>query len=507
MLVLFRTTLFSLLLVSVASAKLPNIVLIMADDLGLGDVSHHVRTHMKLEPNVETPAIDELARQSLWFTDGHSATSLCSPTRYCVMSGNNNYRSNAPWGVWGTFRETAFEKGEVTLGTVVRDADFSTGFIGKWHLGGDFRDLNTGGIYRGKERHKDLSEKVDLTKCLGNGPRTWGFDYDFTLPCGIQGPHYLVYENDQWFPLSEDSEIVFLDESNAIHPKDLSSKGTGMGDTAWDTREIGKLISAKAVDFIAKHANQESPFFLYYCSPMVHVPHCPPEEFDGKKVKGATPTAHLDMVLDLDQQVRRIIDALKSNGVFEDTLIVFTSDNGGLSGGKSKANFRHNSSGGFAGTKNSPLEGGHRKPFFAVWKGHIEPGVTHELAVNLDMVATFAALVGTHIPEGQAMDSNNLLPLLTGEGTFRQRDYFIQQAGSKKEVMFRRWPWKLILQSNHTLSKFEPIALYNLAENPQERTAENFVESAEHQLLVEKLKSDYLRVFKSRERTVPSRSR
>lgn len=501
--IILRSTFCFLLLVNIAAAKLPNIVLIMADDLGLGDVSHHVRAHMKLEPHVETPAIDELARQSLWFTDGHSATSLCSPTRYCVMSGNNNYRSNAPWGVWGTFRVTAFKKGEVTLGTVVRDAGYATGFVGKWHLGSDFRDLKTGGIYRGNERHKDLSAKVDLTKCVGNGPSAWGFNYDFTLPCGIQGPHYLAYENDEWFPLSDDSEIVFLDESNAIHPKDLTSKGTGMGDSAWDTREMGKLISAKAVEFIDKNANQKSPFFLYYCTPMVHVPHCPPDEFDGKKIKGATPTPHLDMVLDLDQQVRRIVDALKSNGVFDDTLIVFTSDNGGLSAGRSKAKFSHRSSGGFAGTKNSPLEGGHRTPFFVVWKGHISPSVTHELAVNLDMVATFAALVGTDIPEGQALDSNNLLPLWTGEGTFRQRDYFVQQAGSKKEVMFRRWPWKLILQSNHKLSKFEPIALYNLEENPQERTAENFVASEEHQSLVAQMKAEYLKIFKSREKTTP----
>jgi arylsulfatase A-like enzyme len=256
-------------------ADRPSIVLIMADDLGLGDVSHHVRTQMQKEPIFETPAIDALARESLWFTDGHSATSLCSPTRYCVMSGNNNYRSNAPWGVWGMFRETAFKKGEVTLGRVVKDAGYSTGCIGKWHLGGDFRDVNSGGIYRANDRNSDLTGKVDLSRCVGNGPSDWGFDYDFTLPCGIQGPIYTAYENDAWYPLADDSKIVFLDESNAIHPKDLTSKGNGMGDSAWDAREIGKLISAKAVNFIDANAGKNEPFFLYYCSPMCHLPHCP----------------------------------------------------------------------------------------------------------------------------------------------------------------------------------------------------------------------------------------
>ncbi len=481
----------------------PNIVLIMADDLGLGDVSHHVRTRQNKEPVFETPAIDALARESLWFTDGHSATALCSPTRYCVMSGNNNYRSNAAWGVWGTFRETAFVKGEVTLGTVVKDAGYTTGFIGKWHLGGDFRDLKTGGIYRSNERGRDVSAELDLSKCIGNGPGDWGFDYDFTLPCGIQGPVYTAYENDNWYPMRSDSRIVFLNQANAIHPKDLTSKGEGMGDSAWDARKIGKLISAKAVDFIDQNAKKDMPFFLYYCSPMCHVPHCPPDEFDGKKIKGSTPSQHLDMIVDLDQQVRRIVNALKANGQYENTLIVFTSDNGGLQVNKNTKASGHDVAGGFAGSKNSPLEGGHRTPFFAVWKNHILPGVTNEPALNQDMVATFAALVGTQIPEDQAQDSNNLLPLLTGKGEFRQRNFIVQQAGSRKEVLYRSWPWKLIMQSDHKLSKFEPIALYNLQDNPQEKRKGDLLDDASQQERIKAMQREYVEIFRSRRRTVP----
>lgn len=481
----------------------PNIVLIMADDLGLGDVSHHVRTQMKKEPVIETPAIDSIARESLWFTDGHSATALCSPTRYCVMSGNNNYRSNAPWGVWGTFRETAFKKGDVTLGSVVKDAGYSTGFIGKWHLGGDFRDLSNGGIYRANDRNEDITGTVDLTKWIANGPRDWGFDYDFTLPCGIQGPIYTAYENNSWYPMRDDSEIVFLNKSNAIHPKDLTSKGEGMGDSGWDAREIGKLISSKAVDFIEANAGKDKPFFLYYCSPMCHVPHCPPAEFDGKKIEGATPSRHLDMILDLDQQVNRIIKTLKAKGVYDNTLIVFTSDNGGLAVDKATRASGHRVSGGYAGSKNSPLEGGHRTPFFAVWKDHIAPGVTDEPALNQDMLATFAALVGTKIPDGQALDSNNLLPLWTGEGQFKQRDFIVQQAGSGKEVYYRKGTWKLILQSNLQLSKFDPIALFNLADNPREAKQFNFVKSPEHRTRVEQMRKDYLEILNSRVRTTP----
>ena len=127
----------------------PNIVVIMADDVGLGDISYHVRNFMEKNPAFETPYIDRLAENGMWFTDGHSATSLCSPTRYCVMSGNNNYRSKAPWGVWNTFNESPFREGEVTLGSVVQAAGYKTGFIGKWHLGGDFTSADGTVIFRG----------------------------------------------------------------------------------------------------------------------------------------------------------------------------------------------------------------------------------------------------------------------------------------------------------------------------------------------------------------------
>lgn len=312
--------------------KRPNIVFVMADDLGLGDVSFHARHIQKKKPLFETPTLDDLASQGIWFTDGHSATSLCAPTRYAVMSGNNNYRSYQPVGVWSMFGKSAFAQGHATLGTVVREAGYRTGFIGKWHLGGDFRVRHGKAIYRGSEKG-DLSDKVDLTQMIGGGPKSCGFDYDYTTPCGIQGPNYLLYENGEWAPIDEESEIVHLNQQTIKNPMDLGSKGDGMGDSHWDAKRLGKLLSAKAVSFINANSNRDEPFFLYYCSPMVHRPHVPPHEFDGKKIRGETPTPHLDMVLDLDMQVKRIVDALKSNGEYQNTLFVLSSDNGGLQDG------------------------------------------------------------------------------------------------------------------------------------------------------------------------------
>ena len=483
------------------SSDRPNIVLVMADDLGLGDVSFHTRNIRKKEPLFETPTIDALASQGLWFTDGHSATALCAPTRYAVMSGNNNYRSYQPWGVWSTFGKTAFKKGHATLGTVVRDAGYQTGFVGKWHLGGDFKTPGSNEIFRGK-KSGDLRGKVDMSQMVGGGPKYCGFDYDYTTPCGIQGPHYLLYENGEWAPISDESKIIFMNKDNVKNPETLASKGAGMGDSHWDTREIGKLLSARAADFIKLSSAKKEPFFLYYCSPMVHRPHIPPKEFDGKKIQGKTPTPHLDMVLDFDMQMKRIVDALKATGEFENTLFILTSDNGGLQDGPARK-VGYQVGGGFNGSKNSPLEGGHRVPTFAVWPGKIQPGISHHLVVNQDLVATFAALVGTEIPKGQAMDSNNILPLLTATGKFKPRTSWISQAGSKHEVMIRKMPWKLIIQTNNKRTKFEPRALYNLQQDPAEKV--NRIDEPELAAQASAMLEDYLDSSRSGQPTAPSR--
>jgi arylsulfatase A-like enzyme len=209
------------------------------------------------------------------------------------------------------------------------------------------------------------------------------------------------------------------------------------------------------------------------------------------------------MTADLDMQVKRIVDALKATGEFENTLIVFSSDNGGLTDGKATKAIGYHPGGGWNGSKNSPLEAGHRVPTFAVWPGHIKPGITDELAVNQDMVATFASLVGTEIPQGQAQDSNNLLPLLTGKGGFQQREFFINQAGSKQELMLRKMPWKLIIQSNFKRTSFEPLALYHLEDDPHED--HNQFSNPEFKPVVDRMFKEYMDIAKTGQPTAPGR--
>ncbi|QBG46839.1 sulfatase [Verrucomicrobia bacterium S94] len=499
-----KTAALLLLIASAAFASdKPNVVFILADDLGLGDVSFYAKHITKTKPFTETPHIDALAEQGLWFTDGHSATALCAPTRYAVMSGNNNYRCYSPGGIWSTFAPTGFKPGEVTLGSVMRDAGYYTGMIGKWHLGGDFYVPGTKTIYRGA-KSGDILDKVDVSQWAGSGPKYCGFEYDFISPCGIQGPLYLLYENEKWYPWAEDSKLVLFNKDNAINPLDVTSKGPGPGDSNWDARELGKKLSAKAVDFINTGAAKDEPFFLYYCTPMVHLPHVPTDEFDGRKVKGSNVSAHLDMVVDLDMQVKRIVDALKAAGEFENTLIIFSSDNGGLLDGKATKEIGYHPGGEWNGSKNSPLEGGHRVPTFAVWPGKVKPGVSDELVSNQDFVATFAALVGTEIPEGQAQDSNNILPLLTGEGTFMPRKYFVNQAGANHEVMYRKMPWKLIIQSDFKRTKYEIKSLYNLKDDPGEKN--DLVNNPEYRPTAEKMFREYIKIIESGMPTAPGRN-
>ncbi|WP_111979230.1 sulfatase family protein [Algibacillus agarilyticus] len=480
--------------------KTPNVVVILADDIGVGDISYYTDRFMDKSAVVRTPNLDQLAADGVWFNDAHSATALCAPTRYAVMSGNNNYRSYAPWGVWGAFKPNAISRSELTLGRVAKRAGYKTGFVGKWHLGGDFKLKNRDKIYRGDDR--GLLNQVDLTHVAGGGPADMGFEYSFMLPAGIQGPTYLAYENEKWYPLTADSSIVHINENNVLDPRIISDKGPGMGDSHWDTKNIGHVISQKAVDFVNQQTTNK-PFLLYYASPMAHRPHIPPATFDGVAVAGAAPSAHLDMVVELDLQVARIINALKDQGVYDNTLIIFTSDNGGLANVPASLKAGHKQSGIYRGGKNAAHEGGHRVPFIAVWPNHIPSGqFKNESIMVQDILATVAAVSGKPLQDNEGLDSNDLLPLLANQVTnqitttaYHPREFLMLQAGSRTEVIFVKNGWKLIIDTDHKLTKFEPTALFNLNTNVVEDEKFNLLLSQPQK--VDAMLAEYLTIRNS----------
>jgi len=487
---------------SLAAFGKPNVVVILADDLGLGDVGRHHLERTGNAPLAATPAIDALWNEGMWFTDAHSPAALCAPSRYSVMTGNYNFRSYKPGGVWGTFDISALSESDTTLGTVAQAGGYTTGFVGKWHMGGDFYATGTTNITRQID-DASTPEQVDMSVWVGKGPQNLGFNYDFTVACGVQGPTYLAHENGLWYPWDTGSTLIYYD-----NPDFISDKGPGIGDSNWNSRELNMLLADKAVNFITSSAAGEAPFMLYYCSPAVHLPHTPPSSIDGELIAGTTASDHLDMNRVLDLEVKKIVDALKTAGVYENTLIIFTSDNGGLNDTEAEA-LGHRSSGGFRGTKNSRFEGGHRVPFIAVWPSVIPANTTIDAMVNgSDILATIAEVMGSSFPADQAKDSHSLFPIFLGDTDHEPRTEMMQQGGSSPEIMFRDGPWKLIIQSSvghNALVKADTsaVALFNLDDNPNETESFNFISVPAYASRVTTMYDRYWEIREASARTAP----
>ncbi|WP_299555887.1 arylsulfatase [Seonamhaeicola sp.] len=484
--------LFTLGLISAqnpSNAK-PNIIVVLADDVGVGDISKYRRLH---NPKIiiETPNIDKLAENGMMFTNAHAPAALCATSRYSIMTGNYNYRSPLPWGVWGGYSKGVFTEETLTLGRLMKNANYNTAFIGKWHLGTGFRDKrNPEEIYNPKSDKDKFSINVDITKIVSDGPMQNGFDYSFNLPSGIQNVPYAAYENDEWYPLNKHSLIGIIDKEYANRHGFTFDKKEGYGDSMWQPSEIGPLIANKAVKFIKDNSNKDKPFFMYYCSQAVHGPHAAPEEIDGIKIKGTTPSKHLDMVKELDVQIKMLVDELKRQGVYENTVFIFTSDNGGLHIDGDTWNARHESSDIYRGCKNDPYEGGSRVPFIVSWPIKIKGQTKSDVPVlGTDILATIAAISETKIEKGQALDSYNLLPFLSQSKRTKSRAHIMLQGGSHKEVMIIKDGWKLIIQvdkKDKTNKTRTPIALFNLNKNIWEHEEFNYINNPKY---IKKVKS------------------
>lgn len=430
-------------------AAQPNVLLIMGDDVGWGDLSFYQRQHGAEQVAVETPNIDTLIAEGMRFSDAHSPASLCAPSRFSMLTGNWSYRNHKPFGVWKPEEKSGIdEAGFTTIARLAKAGGYQTAFFGKWGLGSSW-----------------LKKPFDWGT-LDGGALHFGFDYACELPEGIQNRPYAFYENGRWLKLADDSEFQEIDarQSGYYDAKKLNDRG-GMGDSNWHPQLAGPMLAKKGVDYIRSHAAQ--PFFIYYCSQAVHIPHKPPEALDGTSIAGTTRDAHTDMVKELDVQVGMLVRALKEAGVYENTLLVFTSDNGGI--GK-------DSSAGLRGKKGSIMEGGHRIPFIAVWPGKIKAGsVSEEPIVGHDMVATLAALAGQPLDRTKVKDSVNLLPIFQGlEKTERHR-WLMHQSAAGPSWAIREGDWKLILKASEKITDFKfkpekllapgvmvPVGLYNL---------------------------------------------
>ncbi len=456
------------------AAGLPNVVFILADDVGLGDVGP-LKTPTSPIP---TPNIDRLAAEGMTFSDAHTSASVCAPSRYSLMTGNYPYRGRDQWGVWKFQEESQILAGQRTVADVMRDAGYHTAFFGKWHLGGDFYQQGTNNIYRGGN-----IALVDFSRRFGNGPLDHGFDYSCVTPLGIQGQPFAYFESDRYVPIIPTLPDMIPAGKGPFNGGYILFPG--YADPDWDSRQAGPTLAGKAVEFIEQHYQQnlangtDTPFFIYYSTPSIHVPITPPDTFTGTPVKGATGAGDMaDMIFELDLEVGAIVQALEQRNLLQDTLIIFSSDNGPAEGVVAG----HDRTAGMNGKKATMYEGGHRVPFIARWGdgtgagSTIMPGSmsTQMIAVQ-DWVATMYDLTNQNKPVDQAVDSISMLPVLLGQQPPGQpvRDYVIMQAAHWADPTVDHTKWHSVRQGDWVLLLDEtdtPVELYNLADDLAETT-------------------------------------
>jgi len=470
-----------LLVPSASAAEKPNIIVIMADDLGYGDVSCYGAKVF------QTPSIDKLASEGQRFTSGYCSASTCTPSRFSLLTGKYAFRQKGT-GIAPPNGPLIISPDTFTLPDLLKKAGYRTAVIGKWHMGLG----NPGPDWNGE---------------LKPGPLEIGFDQCFLLPTTndrvpqVYVKDHRVLNLDPADPLwvgnkkpspdhptgkthRDELKMDWTHGHNGTIHNGISRIGfyTGGHSARFRDEDLGDKWVEQSKIFIKE--NREKPFFLFFASHDIHVPRMPHERFQGKSGTGFRG----DSILELDWCVGELMAALEENGLTEKTLIVFCSDNGpvlddGYADGAVTELGEHNPSGPFSGGKYSVLEGGTRTPFITRWPGEIPVGVSDKIVCTIDLAASFAKLTGTEVPSGAFPDSENILPALLGEKDAKGRSELVQQDNGNKGVEgnfgLRVGDWKLLRRkslrkanavvSSKPVPKFDgPYSLHYLPDDPSE---------------------------------------
>jgi arylsulfatase A len=432
--------------------KKPNIIFILADDLGYGDVSA-----LNENSKIHTANIDRLAQQGVVFTDAHSSSAVCSPTRYGILTGRYNWRSTLKKGVLSGYSPALIPPGRRTIADILKGEEYQTACIGKWHLGWDWNNIEKG------------KDSIIYSQPIKNGPTTLGFDYFYGFSGSLDMDPYVYVQNDQ---------------PTALPDRITQSSGMKMwrkGPTASDfihEQTLPNLIS-RAEKYITEKSKGKEPFFLYLALPAPHTPILPIKEFQGKS--GLNPYG--DFVLMVDAMVGKVMAAIDEAGISKNTILVFTSDNGC----SPMANFEelkakgHNPSYIFRGHKADLFDGGHRIPCIVRWPAKVKPHKVEQTICLIDFFATFSNLTGYSLKDNEGEDSYNILPLLVNQVPQK----IIREATVHHSIngnfTIRKGEWKLLLsggsggwsypqpgKDDKIIDKLPPIQLYNMKTDPGE---------------------------------------
>ena len=410
-----------------AAADKPNIVLIYADDIGYGDLGCYGATKVK------TPNCDRLAAGGIRFTDAHSVASVCTPSRYSLMTGEYAFRKKGT-GIASGEQGLLIDPDRTTLPGMLQKAGYRTGVVGKWHLG-----LGT--------------TPTNYNEAIKPGPREVGFDSAWILPATGDRVPCVWVENDRVVgldpkdPIKLDYSVKRGDKGSFV--RDIPRIGGQTGGTAalWKDDEMSFAIADKSCEFIEN--SKGKPFFLYMATHNIHVPRVPNAKFQGKSECGVRG----DALVEFDWMVGRVLDQLDKLGLTEDTLVILTSDNGGVLDdngpdkvhgvGDPDATNGHKPNGVLRGTKSTVFEGGTRVPFLVRWPAKVKPGTSDALMSQMDLLASFAALTGQTVPKGQAPDSENHLDALLGTKK-TGREFLVEMSNGGPPFGLRHGTWKLM---------------------------------------------------------------
>lgn len=447
-----------------ASADKPNIIFILADDMGYGDMSCLNQTS-----KINTTNLDGMAAEGVVFTDAHSSSSVSTPTRYGILTGRYNWRSTLKSSVLDGYSKALIPSGRETIASMLRKQGYTTAAIGKWHLGWNWNNIDSG------------KNKINYGKPIKNGPTSLGFDYFYGFCGSLDMPPYVYVENDN---------------PTAVPDTVTQNKGKyswwRKGPTSPDFKheEVLPNIIERACNYISQKSVKSQPYFLYLPLPAPHTPILPSEEFRGKSGIGE----YGDYVLMVDAMVGKVLEAVKASGEEDNTIIVFTADNGcsPAAGITEMEEQGHHPNHIYRGNKADLFDGGHRIPCILRWKGRVAPHKVNQTICLTDFYATFADVNGYKLADTEGEDSYSLLPAI----------YSVQEIPSIREATvhhsiageftIRQGRWKLLLSASSggwsfpkpndkkALQNLPPMQLYDMYSDPKEtrNLVEEFPEKA-----------------------------
>lgn len=479
---------FSMSIISL-HAQTPNIIYILADDLGIGDV-----TCYNQDSKIKTPNIDKLSSTGVLFTNAQTNSSVCTPTRYGIITGRYSWRTRLKEGVLHGYDKELIEPERKTIASFLKNYSYNTACIGKWHLGWSWNNIENG------------NHHVDFSKPVRNGPNSCGFDYSYNIIASLDMPPFVYVENGNCIGIPIDT--IEARQGLTVHRRGVIAPGFNHATTLQN-------FTKKALDYIQLQSETEDPFFLYFPLTAPHAPFHPSSEFKGKSGLNL----YADFVLMVDDVVKKIVEQLKVNNIYKNTIVVFTSDNGCTP----LANFNellskgHNPSWKYRGAKSDIFDGGHRVPFIISWPERINvSSVSDQLISTTDFFRTIYDLMNelstedlndedmaTPIPDNVAEDSYSFLREIPGfESLLPVRKYIVNHSfygnfaisnGKWKLIMCpHSGGWSKPVRNSKEVANLPPKQLYNIISDVAEKNNLYY----KHPEIVEILKNQLIQYVK-----------